>query len=499
MLVRARGALYSPKCFALAVLLSLVSLFVEHLMSFFRARPCCVLSSCGRLFGRWLMAIAFLVISGGAAPMCLSNYRPFLAQAEPLGSVKVGELTARLVKSGSAAYEFQLSGVAAANPSVLVVDNPLRFVVDVPGVASKASQSVAIRDGEISAIRVGAHPDKTRFVLDLKGTVAPEYKISPSGRGSAIMISFDGTAPVAAGSDAGESGSELQPVPESTPVPKHPPTPQPTKSAGRPTPQPTLSPTPPATTKPDGKPDRGSKAGQKGAPSEDIERRIDELLNAPAGAGQGSDAADNRGEVTDVPGSKEGAAEKIPGEKSPGENGSGKFSGRSAAAKGGANSAGANSAGAKSAGGRDDGLIPPPGQEFDDTEGAKRGTGERSGASAGNGSAAGKGAIDAIYYQMTSNTKVPALAINLSGFNESDLNYTLNRRAPDQFELTIDGAHFAGPHLGLAQFPPDSFKGFTVVQAAEEGGKVVVKIYVEENTKLFPFTSKGQLWLRVGQ
>jgi len=107
----------------------------------------------------------------------------------------------------------------------------------------------------------------------------------------------------------------------------------------------------------------------------------------------------------------------------------------------------------------------------------------------------GTGMVKAIYYQTLSDTGAPAVTLDIDGLDS----YSLNKRKPDLYELVIQNAHLSGKHLSLPQFPPDTFKGFSVIVAREEGGNVFLKIYVEENVKLFPFVAKGQLWLKVSQ
>ncbi len=49
------------------------------------------------------------------------------------------------------------------------LENPPRLVIDLPGAKSIRSRSVALDDATLaSAMRIGAHPDKSRIVLDLK-------------------------------------------------------------------------------------------------------------------------------------------------------------------------------------------------------------------------------------------------------------------------------------------------------------------------------------------
>ncbi len=396
-----------------------------------------------------------LWVSGVAAPAYFPSPLVALAMAaDALASTKVGDLSIKLIKESEGSYLVSLSAGSPVEPSMLVVENPLRFVIDVPGIGSRASQTVAVHDAEIGALRVGSHPDKTRIVLDLKGSAAPQYSAVPGASGTKILVSFTGQAPRA---DTVAAADE-EPVPP--PAPKRSPVPAPTK--------------PPS-------------AKASPGPHEDIERRIDELLSEKNGGHRTPDAAGTehpgtggeragRGKAP-PPGRGEKASAAFPAAGEEFDNPPEKDPGAEDGAEEPAPSRGGKSPG----GGRTE-----PGR----TDSAK-GEGSRAEPLTGTGSSV----VRALYYQTTNNTTVAALAIDLDKLDD----FTLNRTAPDLYELTIQNARLAGPYLRLAQFPPDSFKGFSVVMAEERGSTVVVKIFVEENTKLFPFTSKNQLWLRVGQ
>ncbi|MBP9837420.1 MAG: hypothetical protein KBC84_01770 [Proteobacteria bacterium] len=104
-------------------------------------------------------------------------------------------------------------------------------------------------------------------------------------------------------------------------------------------------------------------------------------------------------------------------------------------------------------------------------------------------------AVSSIYYQVTENTKLPAVAIDAPNLKS----YALTKITPELYELTMEDAHLAGNHLSLPQFPPENFRGFSVVVAREEKSKVVLKIFVEDGTRLFPFIANNQLWIKVAE
>lgn len=338
-----------------------------------------------------------------------------------------------LEKTSGSSYRLVLTANDGESfaPDVMVIDNPTRLVVDVPGKPSKAPQNVTVRDSSISAIRVGAHPDKTRIVLDIRSG-APQYTAEKSAHGAVVSFTFAGSADTHATSP--ENDFDETPEPTRAPV-KHAtiePTPVETPLL-KPSPTPKVTPTPKATPTP--KPSPTPKA--RPTPEEDDE---DDTTDVPPA----TPARTPAGVATPK---QEAEPEASPSEVNPGK---------------------AN-----------------PNKDFDldiDQLDTTPHTG-------------GGGTVKAIYYQTTNNTKIPAVAFDVDGLGS----YSLNKKAPDLYELVLDNAHLAGNFLTLPQFPPDSFRGFSVIVARNEGGKVFVKIYVEEGVKLFPFIAKGQLWLKVSQ
>lgn len=105
--------------------------------------------------------------------------------------------------------------------------------------------------------------------------------------------------------------------------------------------------------------------------------------------------------------------------------------------------------------------------------------------------------VKAIFFEVTENTRLPAVAFEVPGLKS----YALNKITEELFELVLDNSYLSGKHLELPQFPPDSFKGFSVINASEDkvNKKVIVKIYVEEGTKLLPYFMSDQLWVKVGK
>lgn len=141
------------------------------------------------------------------------------------------------------------------------LQNPSRIVVDFHGVVIKTSENlVPPKNSAIKMIRLGAHADKLRIVIDLATTAAPQYEWRESPRQATLRIVESGTAPVPpveptkAPVVATRVVEAAAPTSPPTAVPLQAPTLKPTlTSTPLPTPLPTKAPTlapPPAPTTP---------------------------------------------------------------------------------------------------------------------------------------------------------------------------------------------------------------------------------------------------------
>lgn len=335
------------------------------------------------------------------------------AAASPLAHAKASGLSVRLDGAARGQYRLVIDSASPQSrpPEVLVVENPTRLVVDVPGVPSKSASSVAVRDGTVKAIRIGVHPDKTRIVLDIAGSALPEHRVVGTG---VVEFSVAGAVePLSEAAETPEPKATPTALPTALPKPSMEPTARPTST---PTPQPSPSPKPTAR-----------------------ETATATPTKAPIVAPDEEDPLDLPPLIDETP--KPDTSKEVE-------------------------------------------PTPPAGETEIDPDipavSHQPGTGA---------------VIQTIYYQTMNNTKVPAVAFEIEGMDT----YSLNKKKPDLYELVIQNARLGGKHLSLPQFPPDTFRGFSVIVPREEDGNVFVKIYVEENVKLFPFIAKGQLWLKVAQ
>lgn len=100
------------------------------------------------------------------------------------------------------------------------LSNPTRLVIDLAGIKNQAGAKVSVNSAHVAAVRLGAHPDKVRVVIDAGSAVAPfEGRwIVPTNDG--LLVTLGAGADVDAALAAANSGSTqtaATPVADSTP------------------------------------------------------------------------------------------------------------------------------------------------------------------------------------------------------------------------------------------------------------------------------------------
>ena len=135
------------------------------------------------------------------------------------------------------------------------LENPARIVVDFHGVSIKTSENlVPPQNAVIKMIRLGAHADKLRIVLDLSTPNAPQYEWRGGARQATLRIVESGAAPaVAPVAPPPQSATptkaptppavvSVAPTPPAAEPTKVPATPTASKPTSVPTAQPTVTP-----------------------------------------------------------------------------------------------------------------------------------------------------------------------------------------------------------------------------------------------------------------
>jgi type IV pilus assembly protein PilQ len=100
---------------------------------------------------------------------------------------------------------------------VLELENPPRLVVDVHGVTLDAKVPRKVRSAHLKELRAGAHPDKVRLVLDMKGAM-PAYRAMRSEKGLRVSLSAHASPAVAEAEVAAEDSQEAEVLIDGKPV-----------------------------------------------------------------------------------------------------------------------------------------------------------------------------------------------------------------------------------------------------------------------------------------
>ena len=183
------------------------------------------------------------------------------ALANPLASFDAAGMHIQLELEDQGAYDLSLTpsqdegpgatvgsrGPQLPAPKIMVLQNPSRLVVDMPGISPKHAQTLKIKDAYLGAVRLAAFGDGTRIVCDLKSVRELRYVWQKDPTEGRIIVRFS----VDPGEPArgGVTSEEPQPTPAFRPSNR--PTPRMTDVPAFPiedeTPEPT--PTPRATPK----------------------------------------------------------------------------------------------------------------------------------------------------------------------------------------------------------------------------------------------------------
>jgi hypothetical protein len=176
---------------------------------------------------------------------------------------RVSVLIDREITEGKKYIVLKISVPTDSQIKSFLLADPPRVVVDFEGASIKKSEEFTAPENEvIKQVRLGAHPSKIRFVLDMRRSSPPEYEWK-AGKRQAILRFFEGpadtsppaTAPSAAPTiaQAATAQAATQPSPSSVAPAAVPPTTPPTIAVSptvKPTVMPSTAPTSPPTATP---------------------------------------------------------------------------------------------------------------------------------------------------------------------------------------------------------------------------------------------------------
>ena len=341
------------------------------------------------------------------------------AVAEELASFRTGKITVTLTTAGmsgdSEQYKLILKPIGGIQnldfdltAKVFALASPTRLVADLPNVGAQGDQKIGITNDLVSSIRIGAHTDKTRFVIDIKHNATAAYNVRSDAASESLVVEFTLTADAAA---PGLETPDIEPTPKPTHTPKA-------------TPVPKQSPTP--------------------APAPiDLSGSGEEASSSSTSSSRNMFVFRNNQPVDEPPVAKPTAEPQPEVDPEP--------------------------------------VVPPPVAT----------TAPQNGSSQTQTTAA-TAIVKGIYFQAPTESKVGSVSLDVESLGA----YRINQLSDESYELIIEGAKLAGPHMVLPQFPPDTFGGFQVLLAREERGNVAIKIFVSKGTKLNPYRAQDKLWIK---
>ena len=153
---------------------------------------------------------------------------PFLAHAQ------IGLAHAQIGATSTNTIVVKIGSTVGLSAAVFTVDGPPRLVIDLPfngnrsKVLRKPVRLQSAPNSEVEAMRIAAHDDKIRIVVDLKGQIAPPYSVE--SRSHDLIIRLGGSIPPqppskVVGSPTVAVVTTVKAVPPTPPDPTAPPTP----------------------------------------------------------------------------------------------------------------------------------------------------------------------------------------------------------------------------------------------------------------------------------
>lgn len=372
-----------------------------------------------------------------------------------LSEFDIAKLHFSLQEVGPFTYEIVLKpkgGVSSLSSdltaNVFAISNPSRLVIDLPGQsASGGEKKVLIENSILERIRVGTHPDKMRFVIDIRDNAKPAYEVKSDAVREAIIIGFSIST-----SETAVDGTEVFSALKVDTAQKASST---TKNNDR-----TISSKSLPQTKAD-----ANKSDADTASADAL------LLEAIRSAQQNQDANTAPANTT----TQQSDPAQSDAMKSNPMNGGSKsldsLSDRDDDTAALSKSVDAN------AHGKEDPLA------MLDVDSSASSSKTTKAAQVQNQAKTVAGTVvNGISFKSLDDSVVKAVVIEVSNPDK----YKLVAQGDDRYELTLPAAKLGASHLVIPQFPPEDFKDFEVVMARQTGDSVVVQIYVTKGTKLFP-------------
>jgi hypothetical protein len=124
----------------------------------------------------------------------------------------------REIADGKKYIILKISVPTDSEVKAFLLPDPPRVVVDFEGASIKKSEEFAAPENDvIKQVRLGSHPSKIRFVLDMKRSTPPEYEWK-AGKRQAILKFFEGQAEAVAPASPSAAPSVVASAAPATPL-----------------------------------------------------------------------------------------------------------------------------------------------------------------------------------------------------------------------------------------------------------------------------------------
>jgi hypothetical protein len=380
-----------------------------------------------------------------------------------------------------------------AKVEAFALENPGRIVVDFHGVSLKSSENlVPPKNSVIKMIRLGAHADKLRIVLDLSTETPPHYEWRGGTRQATLRIVESGSAPAPAAPPAAANVEPtkaplVQPPVKATTPPTNAPIAQPSKTPTppptfTPTITPTLIPTKAATTVPTAIPTTQPTVEQRitttspklpDMTDKELEEALDkEVAKATQALERGEelpDPAELEGEdLVDVPAEDLEEPDMVQ-EKKPTPPPAAPASKAAGIVTKDLPTGTSNQPAPKTdslTGLRANPIPPPPATDF---------------------------TVQRAEFSFLEPDHKEAFRINLS---QGGAQAQMSKVDPNTYKIVIAKCGLANLGLALPQYPPSEYKGMLAATPKVEGDTVEITIQVEEGVSLTTLMRDKELWIK---
>jgi hypothetical protein len=343
----------------------------------------------------------------------------------------------------------------SSTPQVTKLENPARLVLDIPGLSTNNNKTLTLADNEpVKSIRVGRHPNNTRIVFDLKNNSFPEYSLENNG--TQIALKFDAASGATVASAPKTEAKKVEQVATSN------------------------------TTSNTATPMAAPKLDIAAAPAK--EEKLAALT--PPVVAQPKVALEPKKELAPIAEPKKEIApikQEVAKTTTPVAAVATTTTPLSESSPAKIHSAQPEVASPK---GRLDTktLVETPSAATAPAQVAALNnltTSERQ--------VAGTPQVNKIAFERDPASNVMMIKISLSQRTP----YTLSRTGQRAYRLALPGTIFADENLTLPHFPPQDFKGVTLVNPERSNGQVEFFIGVERDIKLASFANENEIWIKV--